>query len=99
MIDGPGVQQSPGGGVTVRYFSSSASVLGRWLIQTWSCESTATPENSPKVQLLGSAFGQGGYTSNVGPPAPGVRPCAAAASSRAAWMTPKAPTSAKRPTP
>src|SRR5688572_5472990 len=80
MIDGPGRQQSPIGGVASRYFSSSARVRGRWLIQMWSWESTATPENSPNDQLFGRLFGQAASNSNTGTPGLCVRAALTASS-------------------
>jgi hypothetical protein len=47
-------------------FSRASSALGRWLIQMWSCASTVMPPMVPMIQLLGSAFGQLGSTSNFG---------------------------------
>jgi len=54
------------GGSKLAAFSSSVSVLGRWITQMWSCASTATPAAWPISQLFGSGFGQDASTWNFG---------------------------------
>ena len=39
---------------------------GRWMMNTWSRESTVTPIADPMSQWFGSGLGQSGSTSNVG---------------------------------
>src|SRR5882672_9917383 len=53
----------------------------RWMIQTWSRESTDTPMVEPSSQWFGSGFGQSGSTSKRGAmgPAAAAAPCDAGA--------------------
>src|SRR5690606_21373614 len=46
--------------------SRAVKVRGRWITHTLSCASTARPEISPNIQLLGSGCGQNGSTLNCG---------------------------------
>src|SRR5215469_7709460 len=41
-------------------------VLGRWITQMWSCESTAMPGIWPVIHLLGRGLGQVRSRSNLG---------------------------------
>src|SRR5262249_12413777 len=66
ITGGAGTQHLVRGGVNDAAFSSSVSVRGRWLTQTLSCASTATPAACPMIQLLGSGFGQDASTWNLG---------------------------------
>src|SRR5688500_18895349 len=61
-------QHSPMGGVafapaSVRWFSVESP---RWMMNTWSRESTPTPIVEPRIQWLGSGLGHMGSTSNRG---------------------------------
>ena len=59
----------------------------RWMIQTWSRESTDTPIVEPSTQWFGNGFGQNGSTSKRGatPGAPDSAAGAAAGAGVAAW--------------
>src|SRR5947208_10334467 len=74
-IGGAGMQHSASGGLNEAAFSPSAMVAGRWTIQMWSCESTATPDTCPVVHLCGSGLFHSGSTTNRGTRS---CPCAAA---------------------
>ena len=72
-IGGAAVQHSPIGGVA----AAPDSVRGlsvacpRWMMNTWSRESTPTPMVEPRIQWLGSGLGQSGSTSKAGASTPG----------------------------
>src|SRR4051794_23403228 len=62
------------GGLRVAPFSSSVSERGRWITQIWPCQSTVMPPTWPRIQLLGSGFGQAASTAKLGTsPAVAVR--------------------------
>ena len=81
-IAGGGTQQSACGGSSAAYLSLLSRLLGRFVTQTWSCESTKIPETCPSIHLFGNGFGQYGSTSNLGTP-PGAAANAAASASKA----------------
>ena len=62
MTEGAGMQHSLSGGVCAAPRSSTVMVRGRWITQTWSRASTATPAAWPMPQRFGSGFGQNGST-------------------------------------
>src|SRR6266481_4825593 len=62
MTVGAGAQHLLVGGLCVAAFSSLVRLFGRWITQTWSCPSTATPAAWPMIQLLGSVCGHDGST-------------------------------------
>ena len=64
----PSVSNSRTGGAAFQMerVSLDCSVDGRCVIQTWSWASTVTPATAPRIQWLGSGFGQKGSTLNVG---------------------------------
>src|SRR5688572_17704988 len=67
MTFGAGMQQVPAGVFMPALASVCAfSDCWRWMIQTWSRESTETPIVEPSNQWLGRGFGQNGSTSNRG---------------------------------
>src|SRR5665647_62331 len=86
MTGGAGTQHLLRGGLKVAAFSSSVSERGRWITQTWSCASTATPAAWPMIQLLGSVFGQAGSTAKWGTSAARVAAIGKAAPSNTAAM-------------
>ena len=45
---------------------TSLKVVWRWMMKTWSRESTPTPMVEPRIQWLGSGLGQSGSTSKMG---------------------------------
>src|SRR5262249_156301 len=66
MTGGAGAQHLLVGGSSVAAFSSLVRLFGRWITQTRSCVSTATPAAWPMIQLLGSVRGHDGSTSKRG---------------------------------
>src|SRR3990172_2301518 len=67
-MGGAAAQHSAMGGVrvapaSVRWLSVASP---RWMMNTWSLESTPTPMAEPSSQWLGSGLGQKGSTSNSG---------------------------------
>jgi hypothetical protein len=63
---GAGTQHFERGGLRLAPFSSSVSERGRWITQIWPCQSTVMPPTWPRIQLLGSCFGQEASTAKVG---------------------------------
>ena len=64
---GAGTQHSLVGGSRVAPISlTSLKVVWRWMMKTWSRESTPTPMVEPRIQWLGSGLGQSGSTSKMG---------------------------------
>ena len=61
------------------YCSFASSEPARWMIQTLSLPSTATPMVAPITQWFGSGFGHIGSTSNRGPERLRPQPCARSA--------------------
>ena len=67
MTFGAGMQHVPVGVFLPALASvSTFSDCWRWMIQTWSRESTDTPIVEPSTQWFGSGFGQNGSTSKRG---------------------------------
>src|SRR5262249_44873547 len=62
MTGGAGAQHLLVGGLSVAAFSSLVRLFGRWITQTWSRASTATPAAWPMIQLLGRVCGHDGST-------------------------------------
>src|SRR5262249_39336835 len=54
------------GGLRVAAFSASVSERGRCTTQIWPCQSAVIPPICPRIQLLGSCFGQEASTAKVG---------------------------------
>ena len=82
MTGGAAMQHVPAGVFLPALASVSRfSDCCRWMIQTWSRESTETPIVEPSTQWFGNGFGQNGSTSNRGatPGAPHSAAGAAAA--------------------
>ena len=80
MTVGAAAQQVAMGGFCSIDVSSSVSVSGRWVIQTWSFASTNTPVTDPITQLFGNSAGQVASMRKVG--AAGVRGACSAWSTR-----------------
>src|SRR6476620_7297522 len=66
---GAGAQHVAIGGFCTIDVSSSVSVSGRCVTQTWPFASTKTPVTAPRIQLFDISSGQVGSTLNDGAPA------------------------------
>src|ERR1700750_1977763 len=66
ITGGAGTQHLVRGGLKLAAFSSSVSVRGRWITQTLSSASTATPAACPMIQLFGRVCGHDASTLKVG---------------------------------